>query len=218
MCEKNPMSQLNAHRSLTDMARLFKRSAWIMLGCLFLAGILMIIAIFIHNILFAIAYTVIIIGVSVLLEILPEKYLYNISERGIELSEKKQHYVECIKAVHRILIEHDINTYKKLEKLKLECESILKAWETNFSKTNSKVIDMFIGVPLGALIASIIYANSNAVIGSIVFVILTGIIVLEAVKLIKFINYYSEGHFKDKYLLNAINELDYSDIKFDDNV
>jgi F0F1-type ATP synthase assembly protein I len=147
----------------------------------------------------------------VLSQVPREKYLYNDSAREIELSKVNQSYSEYVSSIWNILQNHGVDTPEKLLKLKAECEAALKIREDRFTKINNKIVDMLIGVPLGALIASIIYANSNAAPIAIGVVILIGIIILGVVKLFKSIEYYSEGYFKDKYLLDAINELNYSE-------
>lgn len=122
-----------------------------------------------------------------------------------------ENYEQYITDVRNILLKHGIDTPEKVMKLKTECETTLKVREDKYIKINSKIIDMFIGVPLGALIASIIYADSDTVPTAIGALILIGLTILGVAKLIKTISYYSEGYFKDKYLLDTINELDYSE-------
>jgi hypothetical protein len=157
----------------------------------------------------------------VLIQIPREKHFYNDSARSNELDEKMKDYNQYVSSIWAILQNHGIDMPGKLMKLKTECETTLKMREDRFSKINSKIVDMLIGVPLGALIASIICTDSDAVPVAIGALILIGLAILGVVKLIRYINYYSEGYFKDKYLLDAINELDYSEnpwtVTFDSN-
>lgn len=212
MYEENPTDRLNSYRSLADMVRLFKLPYWIMLAVLLIS----IIALFIIMILDSKSLIIwipiiIIVLVSVLSQISREKNLYDDSARANELSEKMQDYDQYVSHVWDILRNHGIDTPDKVMKLKIECETTLKMREDKFTKINNKIIDMLIGVPLGAFIASIIYADSDAIPIAIGALILIGLIILGVVKLIRSINYYSEGYFKDKYLLDAINEVHYSE-------
>lgn len=187
-----------------------------MLGALLIAIIfLLIIAILNPKSPFIWIPIIIIVLISVLSQIPREKYFYNDSARTSELSERMWNYEQYVSDIWGILRNHGIDTPEKVMNLKTECETILKMREDKFAKINSKIIDMLIGVPLGALIASIIYNDSDAVPVAIGALALIGFAILGVVKLIRTIGYYSEGYFKDRYLLDAINELDYSEKAFE---
>ncbi len=210
--EKDPASKLKSVRSLADMIRLFRLPYWIMLGVLLLAiFILVIISIINYRSPYVFIPVIMIVLVSIFSQIPREKYLFNLSARADELSEQMQYYEQYISDIWSILRDYGINSSEKVMKLKTECEIALKIHEDKFTRINSKIADMLIGVPLGALIASIIYADSDVVPIGIGVLILIGLIVIGVVKLIRSISYYSEGYFKDKYLLDAINELEYSE-------
>ncbi|MDF2503028.1 hypothetical protein [Clostridium sp.] len=154
----------------------------------------------------------IIVMVLLFSQISRERYLYNESERANELSQKMQGYEQYVSEVWKILQDCSIDTPEKVQNLKTECEKTLKIREDKFMKINSKIVDMLIGVPLGALIASLIYADSKAAPITIGTIILGGLAILGILKLVYLISYYSEGYFKDKYLLEALSELDYFNI------
>lgn len=218
MYEKDPAGKLNSYRSLAEMRQLFKLPYWIMIGVLLISLIsLLVFVLFYSDSPFIWIPVVIIILELVISQIPREKYMYNDSVRANELSEVNHNYAEYVSDVWNILQNCGINSPEKLIKLKTECETSLKIREVKFAKINSKLIDMLIGVPLGALIASIIYANNNAVPVAIGAIILIGLTILGIVKLIGTIQYYSEGYFKDKYLFDAINELDYYEKTLDEN-
>jgi ElaB/YqjD/DUF883 family membrane-anchored ribosome-binding protein len=210
--EENPAGNLNSYRSLADIVRLYKRPFWIMLGVLLLAIVFLVITV-VFNSKSPLIWipSIIIILISMLSQIPRDKYFYNVLARADELSERSQDFKQYILDVQNILQRHGIDTPEKVQKLKTECEATLKIREDKYGKVNSKIVDMLIGVPLGALIASIIYAKGDAVPVAIGTLILIGLTFLGLVKLIKSINYYSEGYFKDKYLFDALNELDYSE-------
>lgn len=210
--EKNPAGKLNAYRSLSDMVRLFKLPYWIMLSLLLFAIIfLAIIIIFNPKSLFLWISMAIIILISILSQIQREKHLYNEAVREQEVSEIKENYEEYVLCVLNIFENYGIDTAEKLQKLKNECEVTLKKHEDKLAIVNSKIFDMLIGVPLGALIASLIYSNGNVIPVAVTALILIGLSALVLLRLVGFLVYYSAGYFKDKYLLDAIIELDYSE-------
>lgn len=68
---------------------------------------------------------------------------------------------------------------------------------------------MLIRVPLGALIASTIYADTKTQNEGIAFILFIGSIFLIIVQISKVLQYYTDANFKDKYLLDVLNELSY---------
>lgn len=76
---------------------------------------------------------------------------------------------------------------------------------------SSKIYDVAIGVPLGALVSAIIFKSSgeDTLITNIIAVILLGFMIIGIVKAVNQLRYYSEGYFKDQYLLDVLNELEY---------
>lgn len=211
--EQNAKAKLNTNRRFSDMARLFRLPNWIMFGLNFISLLIyIVIAIIDSKSPFILIPIIIILLIAILSSIVKERYLYNDAARAYELSELTQKYEKYIESIIVLLENHGINSYEKLMKLKIECEKTLKTHEDKYHKLNNKVFDMLIGVPLGALIASLIYENSNAIpkaIGAIVYI---GIAIIGVINFIKFFNYISDGYFKDKYFLDTINELEYSDV------
>ena len=201
------------------MIRLFKPSLWIMSGSVVFAMISfgVIAWIGLLNPLIWIPILIIIIA-SVISQVSREKYLYNDAERKKELSEKIRDYDRYVLRVRNVLRNNGIDTPEKITKLKTECETVLKTNQEKFTIINNKIFDMFIGVPLGALIASIIYADSTTAQTEIAVLIFLGLIILAIVTIARLINYYSEGYSKDKYLLDALNELDYSEEVLDAHI
>ena len=70
---------------------------------------------------------------------------------------------------------------------------------------------MLIGVPLGALISALIYKSegSDIIVTQIISIIVIGLMIIGIANAIKKLSYYSDGHFKDQYLLDALNESEY---------
>lgn len=212
MYERDPASKVHLFRSFFEMRGLFKRRFWI-LAIIFIIVIIIFCldATFWHDFILELFLLIALVAVSLALEMPREKYFYNEPARKDELSKVEKNYEDYIKMAREILSEEGINTPNKVVCLKNECNAMLKKHENTFGKINSRLVDMFIGVPLGALIASIIYSDSKAIPAAILMIFLIGIVILVISKFASIINYYSEGYFKDKYLLNVLNELDYSD-------
>ena len=70
---------------------------------------------------------------------------------------------------------------------------------------------MLVGVPLGAFISALIYKSESAdvIIGQLIAIIIMGLMIIGVANIFKKITYYSDGHFKDQYLLDVLNELEY---------
>lgn len=194
------------------MVRLFKRLYWIMLGVMLFAILLLFfIIIKVPNNPLIFIPVLIILVISIISQIPREIHFYNDAARKGEIAQQIQDYQQYIDYIDGIFRKYGIDTAEKMKILRAECEGVLKAREDKYAKISTRVIDMLIGVPLGALIASIMYANNDTVPTAIGALILIGLIVLGGIKIFRSINYYSDGYFKDKYLLDAINELEYSD-------
>ena len=214
--EDNPISRLNSSRNFSDMVRVFKWPYWIMLVILLLATFAILpIGIFVTRPItkncFVFVCAAIIIGVAIFMQVCREKHLYNESVRADEWDQVIEHYAEYVTDVRKILLYYKIDTPEKLAKLQAEGKAALTRHENGFIKLNSKIFDMLIGVPLGVLISSMIYENSNALPTVITSFIILGSFILGLVVSFKHIIYYTQGYFKDQYLLNAINELEYAE-------
>jgi uncharacterized membrane protein YcaP (DUF421 family) len=70
---------------------------------------------------------------------------------------------------------------------------------------------MLIGVPLGALISSIIYNQDANSLEGIIVLILLGLFIIIGSQIGRKISFYSDGYFKDRHLLNILRELEYVD-------
>ncbi|MCL2033891.1 MAG: hypothetical protein FWG94_04070 [Oscillospiraceae bacterium] len=217
MYEEDPAKLLNKSRNFRDMVRLFKPLNWIsfILMIFSLASFVVFVVLEKFELLLIVPLGFIV--PVVIISILREKYLYNYQPRVAELEEKKQNYKEYIQKIKCILGDNGINTSNKLSELKNECQGTLKIHWDKFSAMNNKVFEIFIGVPLGALIASIIYADGKVASNAIVVIIVVGLLVVCLAKLFQRFLYYSDEHFKDKYLLDILNELNYVSEFFDEN-
>lgn len=218
MYEENPFDELNHYRSFSDIKKLFKLPNW-----LFGVIILVSTAFTVYFILFDRSNLLIIIPtgciflVSIVSNVVKEKHLYNQESRSQELSEQMKEYKQCVQNIVHILHRYEIDTPEKVNILRKECESVIKAHEDKYSRINHKIVEVFVGVPLGALVAGIIYMSKDVTFDAILILIIIGGIILGAAKLIKSILFYSENYFKDVNLLNIIRELQYSEEIIDKN-
>jgi len=210
--ERNLSGKISANRSVSDMVKLFKRPYWIMFGTLVVAliGVLLTLLIAPRSP-FIWFLMIVILVVTLPIELPREKYLYNDSVRQEELAVMQKKYQSYIAETWDLLKKYSVNTPEMVSRLKLECETVLKAHTERYHKISNRIFDMLIGVPLGALIASIIYTENNIALDTIAPIIIIGITISGFMKLVQFVRFYAEGYFKDKYLLDALNELSYSE-------
>lgn len=208
--EKVSDKKLKRTRTLKEIKRLFKLPYIILLILLAIAIISTIIMLIMQ---IPIIYTFIPMGFlivsSIVFEISPERRIYNMEEREKEVDEKIENYKEYLESVNEIFIENGIDTPEKLSLLKAECISSIETSKSQFSSINAKLFDMMIGVPLGALLAIIIENKDESQINSIIALMIIGALIILTIKALNFIMSISDAVFKDRYLLDAINELEY---------
>ena len=206
-CSDKPLKK---HRSFKDLKRLLKGGygglLFLALACLGGALIVYILApqsicCFIP---LAVAY-----GIIIVMEFSGEKR-YHSEERKKELSEKAELYEQYIMDIEEALRDCGIDDEKKRAILKAECEGRLSDRVKPYTTASSRAFDMLIGVPVGLLISSFMHRDSDVLVGQILGIIVIGLIIIACVRLLKFITYYSDGYFKDRFLLNALNELEYN--------
>jgi len=217
--EKNPASRMNTSRSFSDMVKLFKRPYWIILAALAISIIgLALIFIFAHESSLVWIPLIIMVIASLCSQIPRERFLYKERARQKELLQVKENYTQYISETLTLLKNQNIDKPEKIIQIKLECEAELKTQEEKYNKISSRVFDMLIGVPLGALIASIIATDGNVEPTAIICIVVIGIVISGIAKLIQLVGFYSEGYFKDRYLLDALNELSYSDFIYNNDL
>lgn len=203
--------QIKKYRSFNDMKKLFKWSYWAILICIpifLIAGLTLLFSL--PNTLFWIIPLALITILSVIVEYKSES-MYNPSERKKEIDSNNEYYNSYIEKIIKIFESHGIVNSTQRKALKDECSKILMSNEKRYNIVNSKIYDILIGVPLGALISSLIYKNDETLPEQIICIIVIGTLGLLITKVIKKLFYFSDGHFKDRFLLNILNELEYCD-------
>lgn len=202
---------LKKYRTFADMRKLFKISYWLLL-----AGMLVCLIAFIALFLTypdTISW-LIPVGFTLLLSIIGELFgnrMYNPLERKKEIEEHSANLEMYIENIQITLREHGIIAKDQRDVLRKECEQQLSIHSTSYKSVNSKVFDMLVGVPLGAFISALIYKSESAdiLISQLFVVVILGLMIIGVSSILKKITYYSDGHFKDQYLLDVLNELEY---------
>lgn len=147
---------------------------------------------------------------SFILGVAKEKYIYHEEERKAELKTLQKNYAAFVNEIHKTLAMYNVDSKEHVEKLKAECKLLLDAHEAKHSGRSKKAFDMFIGVPLGAFVASIIYSGKDADVAGIFAAICMGFVAWGMVQLYKMLQYYNESYNKDRHLLGILKELDYT--------
>ena len=98
---------------------------------------------------------------------------------------------------------------EKCNCLKEECLSVFKKRELKYSILNNRVFEITIGIPIGALISTIISNDTDTITIQAAAFLLIGIVIYALISFSKFITYHTSGYWKDEQLLNALEEMDY---------
>lgn len=203
---------LKRTRSFKDLRRLFKWYAWVIMSLLPVSMIAFIILVYAfpekpyYLIPCAAAFIVIAIW-----EFRSER-IYNANERYRELEEVKHNYLQYIRNIKGVLNSCGIDSREKLDALKNECNARLDSHAKPYKSVSSTTYNMLVSVPLGAVVSSIIYRSSgDTAVTQIVGLLMFGLMVIGICKGFKALSFYADGYFKDRYLLEVLNELDYSD-------
>ena len=199
------------YRTFANMRKLFKFSYWF----LFIELLICLIA-YITLILFypGTFYWLILVGGTLTLSIIGELFgnrMYNPLERKREIEEHSANLEMYVENIQATLCGHGIITKDQRDVLRKECEQQLSIHSTSYKSVSSKVFDMLVGVPLGAFISALIYKSESTdiVISQLFVIVVFGLMIIGVSNILKKITYYSDGHFKDQYLLDVLNELDY---------
>ena len=136
--------------------------------------------------------------------------LLNKKARNDEIEKQNIAYKEYIEQIKSVLRKNGIDTVAKRNLLKKECESVLEKYEARYAFVNNKAFDYLIGVPIGALISSLIHKEMDTLLNMIIAIVFVGVLLIGIVKIVKKIAFYKDGYFKDKQLLDALQEVEYS--------
>jgi hypothetical protein len=207
-CSNNPPKK---YRTFADMKKLFKASYWLMLiGMIFCLLAYLILFVVFPDKFFWIIPVCCTFALGFISEFFGEK-MYNHSERKKELKETSTNLDKYIESIKNTLEAHGIVTKEQRQILKSECEKQLSLHSKNYKSVSNKVFDMLVGVPLGAFISALIFKSesTDVIFDQLFALIIIGVMIIGTANIFRKITYYSDGHFKDQYLLDILNELEY---------
>lgn len=207
--EDDSEKPLKKFRSGSDLKELFKPFHWIVFSLMIASLIaIVIISIFVTNKLWNAVPLLIIILLTDLWDYKAEKF-YNKDARKKELMSIDCDYENYLKSIYEILHNNGIESEKELNILIDECSKVLEKRDNRFQFIKSKAYEIFLGIPIGALITSLINQNSEKIPPQIVTVLLLGLLIYPIFSFVKFVLNYADGYQKDQSLLKALNEMKY---------
>lgn len=202
-----PTNALKYYRSLSDMLKIFNKGKWILIIVYGVYIIGLIISVFVNHI-SLIIFAFFLLLISYFEANTKEKFFYDQNERNKEIIKIDKNYEDYIKAIHSVLIKNGITNIEKFNLLYEECSNTLDNSEKRISSAHSRIIDMFIGVPIGAFITKIIENETFNPNHLLLFIIIFPV-VFSICKAIKVISNLTEGKFQDNYLYSILKEFSY---------
>lgn len=209
ICNDNSEKELKRFRSFNELKELYKPFHWIVFVAMLISLLaFMILSIFITNKLWCSLPLLAIVIFTNLWESKAEK-LYNTNVRQNELKSIKDEYEKYLGNISKILKGNGITSKEQLDVLIEECQSVFTKRENRFKILGSKIFELFIGVPIGALISTLMYKNTDAIPTQIVAVLFIGMFIYVIIAAAKFVTYYTDGLWKDQQLLDSLKEMEY---------
>lgn len=207
--EDNSEKPLKKLRSGSELKELYKPFHWIVFGLMIGSLIaIIVISIFVTNKLWNTVPLLIIILLTDLWECKAEK-LYNKDARKKELMSIDCDYENYLKSIYKILQNNGIKSERELNILIDECNEWLEKRDNKFRFLKRKVFEICLGIPIGALITSLMNQNSEDISTQTVAMLLLGLIIYALFSFVKFLSDYADGYPKDQNLLKALNEMKY---------
>lgn len=202
--------KLKGFRSWSEIKKLFNTFHW---AILIVAILLLVSTIVIYvlpiNYFWCLIPMILYIPCEMVMELKFDSLL-NKPARNNEIEKQNNAYKEYIDQIQSVLMKNGIDTVSKRNLLKKECESVLSKYEARYAFVNNRAFDYLIGVPIGALISSLIHKESDTLFNVIIAIVFIGALLIGIVKIVKRIAFYKDGYFKDKQLLDALQEVEYS--------
>lgn len=207
--EDNSEKPLKKLRSGSELKELYKPFHWIVFGLMIGSLIaIIVISIFVTNKLWNTVPLLIIILLTDLWEYKAEK-LYNKDARKKELMSIDCDYENYLKSIYEILQNNGIKSERELNILIDECNEWLEKRDNKLRFLKRKVFEICLGIPIGALITSLMNQNSEDISTQTVAMLLLGLIIYALFSFVKFLSDYADGYQKDQNLLKALNEMKY---------
>ncbi len=200
---------IRKHRNLNDIKKLFRWYFWLLLAIVFIAMIsYFLLIVFFPATFYWLIPVPAIIALPCILEIHSEKFYKPIARQN-DLSEYHVYYSQYIQNIKQVLTACGIDTPDKEKLIKAECLSQMDKHGKPYDAAKKTAYSFLIGSPLTVLISTIIKPEHASSISMIIGVIAFGIIAIAFLGMLKLFYYYADGYFKDKRLLETMNELEY---------
>lgn len=152
----------------------------------------------------------IIVGDLILVECLPERLLYKMEARRKSIQEDKITLNSRLKEVAEIIRRNGVKG-ESLPLLKDECENKLNKLKNRTDSIIRFLIKGLVLTPFAAFILMILDPEKKVDIQALAFFAALGLLASGLVKLYSPVYYIMNGSFKDQCLLDAINDLEYTD-------
>lgn len=208
---EDPEKKMHRFRSIKECRKLFKTEFWVLFSCQLVCMLLILISEIFH---WPPLYFLVFLVLSVILMIVDEKIgekRYNSPARAEELRANQVAYDAYIQEIKEILRRCKVDTPKKRDLLKAECREHLGKQTKPWSMMNTRIYDVFIGIPIGSLITVFMTQENTQIAIPGIAIILVGIVMIVFFKLLNKVLYYAQGNYKDQYLLDVLNEIEYSE-------
>lgn len=210
LLKSHPKNPLQITRTFAEMKKAFKKWLWITI-----AFIIISIGLFVYlywtnpqspRYLFPLFALVIYLT---LLNVYKEKIIDEKVQKA-ELEREKEVYSKYICEGKDILKKCGIDSLDKCKRLKEECSTRLNSHEKTFESMINRVCDMLIFAPLGIFISAILNGKSVSTLSNItITIIILATILVGIIKGWQFLSYYVEDYYKDRVLLDLLNEIEY---------
>lgn len=208
--ERKPDKLLYPRRTLKEIRATISIRFWILFS-IAVAGLIASVILFIYGLSeWCIVPLIIDFIVLTISDWLGEKN-YNVLPRKAELKKQKEKYKEYINTINKILRNCNIETQDQIECLKIEAKDNISKFENRFNSIRTKMMDLWIAIPLAALLESFWASKTDADPTRIASFIVFGLFGLSTISIIRKIYIHFNVIRKDYYLYQVLLETDYMD-------
>ena len=206
--ESKPDKVLYQRRTLKEIRTTISFRFWILFG-IAVAGLIASVILFICGLSnWCIVPLIIVYIVLTISDWLGEKN-YNVLPRKAELKKQKEKYKEYINTIDKTLRNCNIETQDQIQCLKKEAKDNISKFENRFNSIRTKMMDLWIAIPLAALLESFWASKTDVDPTRIASFIVLGLFCLSIISIIRKILIHFNVIRKDYYLLQTLTEIDY---------
>lgn len=198
-----------------EMNELFTGLQWVLfystiISLFSLATLLLLVSYNIISIIWEMIPLCIIVGVLALVECLPERKLYKLETRKKYIEEDKATLNSRLKEVAEIIKRNGVKG-DSLPLLKDECENKLTKMKNRTDSIIKFLMNVLVSAPLTAVIIMILDQDKKVNTQAVAFIASLVLLASGLVKLYSPVYYIINGSVKDQCLLDAINDLEYTE-------